>query len=97
MIKVPKLAETFGSHTGFKSLLDRARAKEDQTLVSGKDSEKRPTTNQTFSDIAANLIGETKDVGKDLHERGSSAFSNLVQKAIEKKDDYTAGKSVQRS
>jgi [calcium/calmodulin-dependent protein kinase] kinase len=99
MIKVPKLAETFGAHTGFKSLIDRARDKEDKTLTgekdgnkistSGKDAEKQATTNQTFSELASKLLSDTKDVGKDLHEKGGSAFNTLVQRAAEKKEEYS--------
>ncbi|EPE34095.1 Protein kinase-like (PK-like) [Glarea lozoyensis ATCC 20868] len=104
MIKVPKFAETFGSHTGFKSLLERARDKQDQTPVdqrgtenqNDKDipSEKQPKANQTFSELAAKLMSDTKEVGKDLQERGGSAINSLIQKATEKKNDHAAGKSA---
>jgi [calcium/calmodulin-dependent protein kinase] kinase len=101
MIKVPKLAETFGAHTGFKSLIDRAKDKEDKTLGKGKDGnetsasekddEEQPDTNQPFSELASKLLSDTKDVGKDLHERGGSAFNTLVQKTTAKKEEYSTG------
>ncbi|KAG9235521.1 BcCMK3, calcium/calmodulin-dependent protein kinase [Amylocarpus encephaloides] len=89
MIQAPSLSDIVGlPHEGFKSLLDRAREKGEGSF--GKD--KRAATSQTLSDCASKIMDDTREVGKDLNDRGGTALNSLLQKAMVKKEEIKADK-----
>jgi len=90
MINAPSAAQVEGSqpHTGFKNLLDHARAKEDKPTT----KDKMMATSGTFSDIASKALANSRVIGKDLSDKGGNALDNALEKALEKKKEMSQDK-----
>lgn len=77
MAKVPQLAMGLGLPAGaLKGVFDRAKDNGD-----GKTS-----TNQSFSDLASRIVGNSKEVGKDLLQKAGDKRDEIMEKRAEGKD-----------
>ena len=94
MIDAPKQSRVEGMpHEGWKGLLDRAREESaEQPLAADKVG----GTGRTFSDIAAKAVANTKAMGKDISDRGGVALGNVMQMAMEKRQEMADKKEAKK-
>ncbi|TVY44800.1 Calcium/calmodulin-dependent protein kinase kinase [Lachnellula occidentalis] len=88
MVDAPSAAQVESSqpHTGFKVLLDNAREEKpsakEQMLAAG----------DTFSDIASKAVANSKNLGKDLSDKGGTAVDKVLEMATEKRKEMSQDK-----
>lgn len=90
MVDAPSAAQVKSSqpHTGFKSLLDNARERQEKPSA----KEKMLATGGTFSDIASKAIANSKNIGKNLSDKSGVALENVFEMATEKRKEMSQDK-----
>jgi [calcium/calmodulin-dependent protein kinase] kinase len=86
MVDAPNAAEVQQSlpHQGFKGLLHKAREKDAEPEVIAR--ERLDTTSNSFSDIAAKAMENTRALGKEVSDRSGHVLGSMWQKTTEKKE-----------
>ncbi|EDN91188.1 hypothetical protein SS1G_00591 [Sclerotinia sclerotiorum 1980 UF-70] len=84
MINLPNHAEMKGRiQEGWKGLVDRAQESKNELSL----HEKLTEGHQAFSDLVSKAVENTKNMGRDISERGGTTFESVVHGAMEKRKE----------
>ncbi|ESZ95013.1 BcCMK3, calcium/calmodulin-dependent protein kinase [Sclerotinia borealis F-4128] len=84
MIRLPHHADMKGRiQEGWKGLLDRAQENKDELTIHGKLTE----GHQALSELVSKAVENTRNIGRDISERGGITFDNVVHGAMENRKE----------
>ncbi|CAD6439970.1 a4ccfe54-a8b9-48c1-9c45-5ec304feb66f [Sclerotinia trifoliorum] len=84
MINLPNHAEMKGRiQEGWKGLVDRAQESKNELSL----HEKLTEGHQAFSDLVSKAVENTRNMGRDISERGGTTFESVVHGAMEKRKE----------
>lgn len=84
MLNLPRHANLRGRiQEGWKDLVDRAQENKNELSL----HEKLTEGHQAFSDLVSKAAENTKNMRRDISERGGSTFDNVVHGAMEKRKE----------
>ncbi|KAB8300263.1 hypothetical protein EYC80_000469 [Monilinia laxa] len=93
MINLPHQADMKGRiQEGWKGLVDRAQENKDELSL----HEKLTEGHQAFSDLVAKAVENTRDMGRDISERGGTTFDNVLHGAMEKREEKVEGEEKEK-
>ncbi|QSZ35549.1 hypothetical protein DSL72_008419 [Monilinia vaccinii-corymbosi] len=88
MINLPHHADIKGRiQEGWKGLVDRAQENKDELFLHERITE----GHSLFSDLVYKAVDNTKNMGRDISERGGTPFDNVVYAAMEKRKKKVEG------